>query len=69
MSNKKPLELDAKDLINYIGEQKVLYASCGYTGKKMYLTFAGGIEVWKDDKFIRGFIQPFPAVEFFNELK
>lgn len=68
MSKLKPLELEVKDLNNYRSTEKHLYAKCSKTGREMYLTFYGGIQVFKDGVFLREFIQEYAAVEFFNEL-
>jgi hypothetical protein len=48
--------------------KKQFFARCGVSGKEIRLTFYGGIQVWKDGKLIREFVQEFQAVEFFNGL-
>ena len=68
MSKLKELQLEVKDLHKHRVEETVLFARCGVTGKEMRLTFYGGIQVWKDGKLIREFVQEFQAVEFFNGL-
>ena len=68
MSKLKELQLEVKALHALRVKETVLFARCGVTGKEMRLTFYGGIQVWKDGKFIREFVQEFQAVEFFNGL-
>lgn len=68
MSKLKELQIELKDLQKHRVEETVLFARCGVTGKEMRLTFYGTIQVWKDGKLIREFMQEFQAVEFFNDL-
>lgn len=68
MSKLKELQIELKDLQKHRIEETVLFARCGVTGKEMRLTFYGTIQVWKDGKLIREFMQEFQAVEFFNDL-
>ena len=68
MAKLKALNLNVTELQKFRTEQTALFAKCGVTGKEIRLTFYGGIQVWQNGELIKEFIQPFLAVEFFNEL-
>lgn len=68
MSKENKVQLSVTDLNNYRRDQTIPYAVESATGKEMRLTFYGGIQVWKDGKLIKEFIQEYQAVEFFNSL-
>lgn len=63
----KPLQLSVTDLSEYRIRETHLYAKDGT--KELRLTFYGGMQVWKDGVKVFEYNQPYPAVEFFNNLQ
>jgi len=56
-------------LIDYQSTEKVLYASSSTEKKKLYITLRGSYEVWHKGELILETIQPFMAVEKYNEIE
>ena len=60
----KPLELTVNELLEFKANEKMLYAKDG--NRAMYINLHGNFEVWINDEKAFEHMQPFPAVEYFN---
>lgn len=64
----KKHEINLEELREWQQEQKFLYASSSSEKKRLYVTLRGSYEVWKDGKKVLETMQPYSAVEKYNEL-
>ena len=65
----KPHEINLEELIDFQTNEKVLYASSSKENKQLYITLCGSYEVWHNKEIVLETMQPFVAVEKYNEIK
>ena len=65
----KPHEINLEELIDFQTNEKVLYASSTKENKQLYITLRGSYEVWHNKEKVLETMQPFTAVEKYNEIK
>lgn len=59
----KPFTLNFQEFEKWKSEERILYASDGEKGTKLYCYLNGNIEVWKGNKIIWQGIQPLCLVQ------
>jgi len=60
--------IELTDLVEWQSEDKHLFASSTRGNKQIYATLRGSYEVWQNGVRILETMQPFTAVEKYNEL-
>lgn len=61
-------QIDIEGLIEWQQEQKVLFASSSKEQKQLYCTLRGSYEIYHKKEKVLETMQPFTAVEKYNEL-
>ena len=61
-------QIDIEELSEWQQEQKVLFASSSKEQKRLYVTLRGSYEVYHKGEKVLETMQPFLAVEKYNEL-
>lgn len=61
--------VDLNALIEWQSTEKVLFASSSSEKKKLFCNFRGGYEVWHNNELVFETMQPYNAVEKYNEIK
>ena len=64
----KKHKIELEELRKWQQEEKQLYASSSHDEKKLYLTFRGSFEIYHKGQKVFETMQPFTAVERYNEL-
>lgn len=62
------MKLDVSDLLDYVYSEKMLYASDTSRKLRLYVTLTGQYQVEKDGEIVFKTMQPYEAVENYNEL-
>ncbi len=62
-------KIDIEGLIDWQQKEKVLFASSSKEQKKLYCTLRGSYEVYHKGEKVIETIQPFVAMEKYNELE
>jgi hypothetical protein len=68
---KEVKEINLNDLQKWQQEEKVLFAyvMTSKENKQLYCTLRGSYEVWQNNELVMETMQPFKAVEKYNNLK
>lgn len=66
MKNRKPHQIELSELQNWLLENKALYASDG--NKRLLVNMSGGFEITVKNEVVWEGMQPFAAVEKYNDL-
>lgn len=56
------------ELFKFQQNEKIIYASSSKENKILYLTLRGSYEIWHNNKLIKETIQPYTAVETYNNI-
>lgn len=64
----KPHTITLDELFKFQQTEKIIYASSTKENKILYLTLRGSYEVWHNKKLIKETIQPYTAVETYNNI-
>jgi len=60
--------IELSELFEFQQEQKVTFASSSKENKQLYCTLRGSYEVWHKGVMVKETIQPFVAVETYNNI-
>ena len=63
-----PHKLEFKDLIDWKNQQRILYASCSKSQKKLFCDLHGNYEVYKKGQLIIETSQAHQAIKEYNQL-
>ncbi len=66
--DKEKMILMLEDFVKWYNEKEVQYAVNTKTGAKMIVHLNGNIQVFKNEKLVWQGIQPFSAIEAYNEI-
>lgn len=61
-------QVELEELMKFANEEKVMFASSSKENKKLFITLRGSYEVWHNGKRVWETMQPFIAVEKYNEI-
>lgn len=64
----KPLILDLEHFSEWATTERVMYASESKTGKKLFVTLTGNIQIEVNGKIVWEGLTYYTAIEKFNEL-
>lgn len=62
----KPLTIQVNDLIEFKENEEVVFAYCSKTNRKMTISLNGNFKLYKNNELKYEVMQPYQAVELFN---